>query len=210
MRWTKSHQVLNYSLFLSVAFFLFLLLGPSSSCSAVSQSYTITYQDIQEYTDSYWVWYKGSSATESRSAILDFRPVYVEYTYTSEGGGSTTNVLQIGYNAVNSNTNILAYGGAYNFNIDFSHLVDIYGGSFVLDTYKNQLRYFVDREGRSVTFTFYDTIPEGCPDPDPCPEIPDDSQTLLDIKKAVLYIPATLLVIYFFYVMYSWYIGGKS
>lgn len=63
-----------------------------------------------------------------------------------------------------------------------------------------------------ITFTFYDSVSAfkvcNCPTPDPCPEVPDNpyDDKLDALIKAVYYVPAVLLVIYFFYVMFSWYI----
>ena len=195
----------NYSLLLFLAFGFVSLFFFSNSCSATSQSITLTNNDVNSYTDDFYVWYKGDSATESRQSVLSFRPLYVEITGV-ESGGSTL-ALQLGYKGVNTNTVFLAYAGRMKVSLDLSSFSSAYAGSYVIGSSRNDLRYYLDRDGRSLTFTFYDSVPEGCPEPDPCPDIPEDSQTLLDIKNAILYIPAMMIVIYFFFIMFSWYLG---
>lgn len=209
MVWIKSHQVLSYFLFSLVAFCLFFLLGPSSSCSAASQSITITYSDINSYNDSFYVWYKGDTASESRQSILSFRPVYVEITGVNEGGSAQA--LQLGYRSVNSNAVFLAYGGHMSVSLDLTSFSTDYAGDYVLGSNRSNLMYYIDRDGRSLTFTFYDSVPEGCPEPDPCPEIPETpyGDKLDKIYNAIMIGSATLLVIYFFFIMFKWYLGGQ-
>lgn len=64
----------------------------------------------------------------------------------------------------------------------------------------------------SLTLTFYDSfplVPCTCPT---CPDIPENpyDDKLDKIYNAIIIGSATMLVIYFFYVMYSWYMGGRS
>lgn len=188
MRWTKSHQVLNYSLFLSVAFFLFLLLGPSSSCLAASQSFT--------YNNS-----NPAPSSNMDESVVGFTYTHVFISLDTSNTDQSIRLANL-YGLPGTGVQNMVSGIA-----DSSGHLD-FAFSVVRPALILQPSYWGTY---SVTITFYDELPIGEPEPCPdCPEVPDDSQTLLDIKKAVLYIPATLLVIYFFYVMYSWYIGGRS
>lgn len=62
----------------------------------------------------------------------------------------------------------------------------------------------------SITFTFYDYNPassEPCPD---CPEIPElpYGEKLDHLTAAIIFVPATMLVIYFMFAIYSMFFRG--
>ena len=134
------------------------------------------------------------------SSTLGFTPVavYVEF-YTSE----SISQLPI----FNIYTRSYSYSG-------FSCFLDSNGWCKLLLVLPNGgLKNFSNSSfvDYIADYTFYDFVPDfdcDCPTPDPCPEIPENpyDDKLDALIKAVYYVPAVLLVIYFFYVMYSWYI----
>lgn len=149
---------------------------------------------------------------------LSFTPHYIKYTVSSSNFSFSRFFIETSDNQTSNNP--------FNSNFDNTILIDnyspfgnpatSYSGVISIPYYPNLTPVFRFRRQNTslsydVTFTFLDTLecPE-CPDCPDVPEIPDDSQTLLDIKKAIYTIPAVLLVIYFFYIMFGWYLGGRS
>ena len=186
MLWIKNHQLLSLLLFSSVVFCLFFLLVPSSSCSAASQSFT--------YDSSTYPGYSLFSSTE-----VGFTPSYVTIEVVGSSKSNTyVTVLNVP-NGNNNTSNTVAVGSdGYIFSSVYlpEHYVYTYSSS----TYGTFT---------SLTLTFYDSVPVPVPCPD-CPEIPDTPYgDILDkIYHAILIGSATLLVIYFFFAIYSMFFGG--
>lgn len=217
MLWIKNHQLLTCSLSLVAVFFLSLFLGPSLSCSAVS--YTVTY--TADYHPDLYVWgQSGTNYTDLGSPILSFQPMYVEYTvnstytgfYSSPGAngyGILTKFQGTGYNL---SPLLMFYFQDTHISMDLSFMWDRSTQDYGLILKPSQRStLFESYNGvQSITFTFYDTIPEGCPDPDPCPEIPETpyGDKLDKIYNAIMIGSGTMLVIYFFFAIYSMFFGG--
>lgn len=205
MAWIKSHQVLSYFLFSLVAFFLFFLLGPSSSCSAASFDFTPTPDTIYSITD----------------LGLDFTPHFIKYTVSSSNFSFyhfyiETSDNQTSNNPFNSNFDNTIFSHNYS---PFGNSATSYSGVITIPYYPNLTPVFRFRRINSsitynVTFTFLDTLdcPDcDCPDCPDCPEVPDTpyGDKLDKIYHAILIGSATMLVIYFFFIMFKWYLGGQ-
>lgn len=209
MLWLRSHRVLTYSLFSFLAFCLLSLFGLSSSCSAVSQSFVYDSSNIPNSNQLVW---QGSSGSLTDTPLIDFTPVYVEvfvsdfpYYYSYNGSNSYGALSNGQYGGANIKL-LIPFNTGVKYSLDLTSLVS--DSTMEVWIRFGQFRSnIVNNVGSSITYIFYDSLPEGCPEPDPCPDIPDDSQTLVDIKNAIIYIPAVMLVIYFFFIMFSWYVG---
>ena len=189
MLW-KNRKV-NFILAFLLALF-FVSVSSSSSTYATSQSFHFE-KNVNNFSQQVF-----------DSSTLGFTPVavYVEF-YTSES------ISQLPIFNIYTRSN--SYSG-------FSCFLDSNGWCKLLlvlpngglKNYSNSS--FVDY---IADYTFYDSVPDfdcDCPTPEPCSEVPENpyDDKLDKLTKAIYYVPAVIIVIYFFYVMFSWYNGGRS
>lgn len=192
MLWIKNHQPLSLLLFSVVAFFLFFLLGPSLSCSAASQSYEFTTNPGRNYV--YW---------DFSNNTLGFIPTY--YKVENLTTGTCSNTTYYGVVSVVYNNGNFSDSASFWINPDCSFL-----GIGSIMSNASQLMFMSYSFPTGFRLTLYDYDPslgEPCPD---CPEVPDTpyGDKLDKIYNAIMIGSATLLVIYFFFAIYSMFFGG--
>lgn len=197
MLWIKNHRPLSLLLFSAVAFFLFFLLGPSLSCSAASYTYTPVVNSVEAFD----------------FTNVPFTPHFVRFDIQQVSGATFQQC----------NANIGVSNNAYPsspFNLNFTNYIcisnirDNFNGSFVCPVdsgwvYKIE-PIFPANFNSIVTMTLLDSLePEQEPCPD-CPEVPETpyGDKLDKIYNAIMIGSATLLVIYFFFAIYSMFFGG--
>lgn len=189
MVWVKSHQVLSYFLFSLVAFCLFFLLGPVSTCSAVSQS--IDYSSNPG---------RNTVVYDSSNNTLGFIPTYLRVTNLVTGSCSSSlwyNVFTLKKGSSTETVPIM---------FDSTCVFDV---TYFVTPELTQVIYSSNSfPPGQLRFTFYDSNPF---ESSPCPEIPETPYgDILDkIYHAILISSATMLVIYFFFIMFKWYLGGQ-
>lgn len=180
-----SHRVILSSLF---ALFALPFLFSSGRASASSQSFSYDSSSDPKPQQVFW------TADNSYNG-LTFTPTYVVIE-----GEATRNDTQISIGRVSP----FAFGSYQSFYIVPDSSNHFYAVLNIPWGLNGQFSYI-----SSITYTFYDYNPainEPCPE---CPEVPEETEVLLDIKKSILFIPAMIFVIYLFYILYSFYIGGS-
>lgn len=184
-------KCLTFFICSSVLFISVVIFG-SQPTYATSQSFDFTSNPGRNYV--YW---------DSSNSSLSFTPTFYKVENLSIGTCSNTafyGIVSVVYNNGNFSDSTSAW-----VNPDCSFLLI---GSIMSNATQLKFSSYSFPTGFRLTLYDYDpSLGDPCP---VCPEVPDDSQTLLDIKKAIYTIPAVLLVIYFFYIMFGWYLGGRS
>lgn len=198
MVWIKSHQVLSYFLFSLVAFCLFFLLGPSSSCSAASYTYTPVVGSVQSFD----------------FTNVPFIPHFVRFDI-EQVPNATLQQRNADIGVSNNDYPSSPFSTAFSNVICSMSIRNSFSGSFVCPIESGWVYrinpIFPANFNSTVTMTLLDSLdPEQEPCPD-CPEIPETQygEILDKIYHAILIASATMLVIYFFFIMFKWYLGGQ-
>lgn len=197
MLWIRNHQPLSLLLFSSVAFCLFFLLGPSSTCLAASYSYTPVVGSVESFD----------------FTNVPFTPHFVRFDVV-EAPNATFQQRNANIGVSNNDYSSNPFSNNFTNNICILNIRNSFNGSFVcpIDSgwvYKIE-GVFPANFNSTVTMTLLDSLdPEQEPCPD-CPEIPETpyGDKLDKIYNAIMIGSATLLVIYFFFAIYSMFFGG--
>lgn len=201
MLW-KNHRVLIYSLFSFLAFCLLSLFGLSSSCSAISQSYVLDSSSFSSLT------YLCFDDQANYPNCSDFNFLVVDFNQVLSDSTPNFQMPYIQFNISGNKSSYLQYDFMSNYSVFSLDFINNSSNYYAIFINSSSLRNGSNLPSNwSLTLTFYDVLPSDCPEVVPCPPIPDDSKTLVDIKNAIIYIPAVMLVIYFFFIMFSWYVG---
>ena len=183
------HRVLTYLLPLLFVVVCSLFFG-HSSVVATSQSFSF---DSSSNPINYSFY---------DSSIVGFVPKYVSI----EVSGSDIHSLSKGVLNVPVGGSTNSSSGFFDSNGYLYVLISLPEGSvytFTSSRYGNS--YF-------IVLTFYDSFPVGEPEPCPvCPPIPETQygDILGKIYKAILLVPAMAFVLYLFYILFGWYVGGR-
>ena len=180
------HHHLIYSLLLLFAAFFSLSFGQqSASATSVSYSY---------------------SASES-----NYPTAY--YEYNASNVGFPFSFVSIDAHSSSINSRISQCFASFNSSLQLdSGLLYIDYNAFVLIHTNSKFVLNTRCGSDSMTLTFYDynpIVPQDCPE---CPPIPETQygDVLDKIYKAILFVPAMAFVLYLFYILFAWYVGGRK
>lgn len=190
MLWIKNHRLMTLSLLLVFVCSLLSLFGFVSPSFATSQSFT--YDSVNNPIPSYL-----------NPDTIGFNPHYYEISGSTDlTGFNLVYYTRCGYYSGDNPATLITNGSFYEFRSATCYLDNL---NFVFFP-TSRLSSFT----YSITLTFYDDFPdnsEPCPD---CPEIPDTpyGDKLDKIYNAIMIAAGTMLVIYFFFAIYSMFFGG--
>lgn len=205
MLWIKNHQLLTCSLSLAAVFFLSLLLGPSLSCSAVSQSYVLDSSSFSSLT------YLCFDDQANYPHCSDFNFLVVDFNQVLPDSTPNFQMPYIQFNISGNKSSYLQYDFMSNYSVFSLDFINNSSNYYAIFINSSSLRNGSNLPSNwSLTLTFYDVLPSDCPEVVPCPEIPDTpyGDKLDKIYNAIMIGSGTMLVIYFFFAIYSMFFGG--